>query len=837
MAPARWMVVAVALDTSKPLQQQQVPAGTVLFEAGQPAGMLTILHKGEIFALNRYYSQGKRRMYKLGPNSVPGFASLVSGEEYPCHYITATDCVISAFPIPKGGQFTQLILGKLNVGMMAVRSLMNETMAIQHAVKNHSGYLANLLKTIDNLAVAYFKCNPQPFEAGPADDDAPPPTDAVIDPVVSTAKVVVSEFQQNGGQIPEPINQIWLQGDHSSILKKSYEFDSAFHLDDFNFQRRLLGLPVNIQGAMFKADVKILEGMAKKLAGFVIQGSGEVYALQESVDVAMESLVSGDYCYAEKFYLLSDLLNSGFTSVPLEEFTAILKYVHHSIDTFVKNYRQLQGIQYPDVHPSLEKIDTFLNTNQDVQKVEEKKQHVESVGVDIEAIRKDLHGSPGKIMSFLQMPAEETKSIVDMLKKFKAMQNPMDSGGDPRKLRRQIGQIYWKTYEKAFFKFQETKGQVPQAVKLMLYFGFFDEDLLDDEHLAYLYNAEDTTRANHPVHNVIDWLELVGRREEPPSVDEMGLTYFEKLKGENKSAGWKRESDLPDEMNTPEKRIRYEIQNFLEVNTRLTSGQPTSAFPILTRYQITMPLEKAFVTAERLSDEIDNLLSVDFSAYHREVLINDEERGILKEFVQMRVIPNFIIIPSIGTKVMMWQDTSTRSKSSRGRIIVPTFATADLLTLLLEATAAFRWELTKTIMGADWNNVSQPSITADYTDYVQFYKKNRDLSPEIKEKLSSEFKRFRTDRDRFTNDYISWIKYEAEGVLKLNKVARQIFYRHVPFAKKIRDEIASQPAYADIHNRFKNIRNRKLKELEVKYRKYGEDLPKELAGNVEFYKV
>src|SRR5690606_9858096 len=135
-----------------------------------------------------------------------------------------------------------------------------------------------------------------------------------------------------------------------------------------------------------------------------------------------------------------------------------------------------------------------------------------------------------------------------------------------------------------------------------------------------------------------------------------------------------------------------------------------------------------------------------------------------------------------------------------------------------------------------WNNVSQSSITADYTDYVQFFKKNRDLSVEIKEKLASEFKRFRSDRDRFVNDYINWLKYESEGVMKLNKVSRGIFYRHIPFHKDIRDSLENQPAFSDLQNRFKNIRNKKLRELEVRYRKYGEMVPDVLQENLDFYK-
>jgi len=251
-----------------------------------------------------------------------------------------------------------------------------------------------------------------------------------------------------------------------------------------------------------------------------------------------------------------------------------------------------------------------------------------------------------------------------------------------------------------------------------------------------------------------------------------------------------------------------------------------------------MPLDKAFVTNDKLSEAIDKILAIDYTLFHRETLFNDEERGILKEFVQLQVIPWFITVPSIGTKVMMWQDLASPNKRiSKGRIAVPIFATADLFSLLVDAMAAFRWELTKSVAGPDWNNVAVPSITADYTDYVQFYKKNRELSPEIKERLASEFKRFRSDRDRFTNDYGNWLKSEAEGNMKMNRVVRAIFYRHVPFAKAVRDKVATQPAFADLHNRFVNIRTKKLREFEAKYKKHGDSLPDILKKNLDYYRV
>ena len=160
--------------------------------------------------------------------------------------------------------------------------------------------------------------------------------------------------------------------------------------------------------------------------------------------------------------------------------------------------------------------------------------------------------------------------------------------------------------------------------------------------------------------------------------------------------------------------------------------------------------------------------------------------------------------------------------------------------MLIDAMGAYRWELCKTIQGPDWNNVGVSSITADFMDYLQFFKKSKDLSPELKEKIHLELKKFRSDRDKFVFEYSKWIKSESKGILKMNRVTRNIFYRHAPFAKPIRDEVKSLPAFAEIASRFKNIRARKLKELETKYKKYSKEistLPKLLKDNIDFYSV
>ena len=144
-------------------------------------------------------------------------------------------------------------------------------------------------------------------------------------------------------------------------------------------------------------------------------------------------------------------------------------------------------------------------------------------------------------------------------------------------------------------------------------------------------------------------------------------------------------------------------------------------------------------------------------------------------------------------------------------------------------------------MGADWNNISQSSLTADYTDYVQFFKRNRELSPEAKEKLAQDFRKFRDNRSRFVNDYCIWMLYESEGTQRLNKVARKIMAKHVPFRAPYREKLLKLPGYVDLVSKYTNIRKRKASEMEPRFRKYRQmnnnDLPPELLETYKFYNM
>ena len=52
---------------------------------------------------------------------------------------------------------------------------------------------------------------------------------------------------------------------------------------------------------------------------------------------------------------------------------------------------------------------------------------------------------------------------------------------------------------------------------------------------------------------------------------------------------------------------------------------------------------------------------------------------------------------------------------------------------MIRLTGEFRWEMCKTEQGVHWNDVTDPSLTSVYFDYLQFYRKNHEISPETRE--------------------------------------------------------------------------------------------------------
>ena len=172
-------------------------------------------------------------------------------------------------------------------------------------------------------------------------------------------------------------------------------------------------------------------------------------------------------------------------------------------------------------------------------------------------------------------------------------------------------------------------------------------------------------------------------------------------------------------------------------------------------------------------------------------------------------------------------------------MMLPIFYLEDLRSAVVRLTGEYRWEMCKRIQGARWNDVSERSLTSEYFDYIQFYRKNHDLSADAKERLKAALQKARGSfKEMFVRDYITYILFESTGSPRLTKPARSILFAYCPFAKQTRNALQSNPIYKDTLEHFSVQRTQQLHKLallEKRVENSGSELPEELAMERAYY--
>jgi hypothetical protein len=822
------------LQPNEAISKQSFPPQSIIIRENIRINQLIIVHEGEL----AYYNPILKQYLCIlpGKNFIPAFSYLFSKDPFPLRIIAAKECIVSAFPVSSSKGIQNVILGKLNVGLMALNSLDKETNQIFILYKKLIDFYKNINKFFVNLSIGYYKFQPNIIDKINEKEN-------IVDQSLLKIKNIIEGFKEQN-QIPKFLTKNWLiQNNYIEELDSNYDYE--LNLFEHLFLKKILTLPLPIQTNIFNTNIKIMEDISIKYNRIQKELLNELHFIIDEITKNLEFLTVGDYSLLEKYSILLDLLESNEVEISIKEFYEILEYLKETLDLLFQTYQKIFLKKLP-VPTQFSKIINKLNQYKSQIEKEKNMNREEVIKItgDNQAIFEDFKNSAEKIMNYCEIPTEEKQKVLNSLESLRKISNPLESDPEIRKIKKPINDLFWTVYEKAFYKFRNARGNVPKYINLFLNYGFFDEKLLEPNHLIEIYHLIDTTDVTNKefsIMNTIEWLNYIYEKKEVPSINEVGQTYFEILKEQNPLIKVKKIEQYPPDIDTPEKRVNYEIKNFISSNSKLVSGSPSTYLAILTKYHIVAPsLKDLFLTKEKISQELERLLEIDFSAFYREMVLNDEQRKIYKEFIMVNVFPHIILMPSTGNRSMMWQELEDpRKKDSRARFTFPIFCTGDLFNLIIECTGAFRWEIQKTILGADYNNVGVPSLTSEYYDYIQFYHKNRDLSDEQKEKIKQEFKNLRDDRSKFVHDYSIWVKYESQGILKLNKVVRNIMYRYVPFSRGIRENIQKQPAFIEIHNRFKNIRSKKITELENRWKKYGEKetWPNSLKLTYEYYKL
>ena len=158
----------------------------------------------------------------------------------------------------------------------------------------------------------------------------------------------------------------------------------------------------------------------------------------------------------------------------------------------------------------------------------------------------------------------------------------------------------------------------------------------------------------------------------------------------------------------------------------------------------------------------------------------------LRTFKQQtnRIIPNIVLIPCYGELGICWEPFERFNRAtSRGRLAIPMFP-KDLKSAIIAALADLRWQVAKERAQHYW---MEEGLTGWYYQWFTEKKMKGDV------------------RESFIQDYILWITRESDGTQKLDREARDVFWRYLPFPQDVKDKLKNRGfVYAELYKKDQN---------------------------------
>ena len=539
----------------------------------------------------------------------------------------------------------------------------------------------------------------------------------------------------------------------------------------------------------------------------------------------------------DKYNSISNLqnvvFNSYYASSPAIAMAFLIETAHFAI--------KLNGA-------SLEMSD-YLNINMDYvppKKEEPTPKKVEPAKADEEyAIYEEevsavLKDSLKKIISYSHMDVSKQEDFYNLITTFKRLPDKLSQEESVRHIRKKIISDFYELYYEVF-KASLDDDNLPLYISLFLHFGYLDEELISTKNQIALFrlnqDIDEKCNSSH-IYTIYNWLKHIVWEEKEPSKNALDQSYPEYIRDQCRTGKMKISEE--DALDDADMKLKFEISNMFAQAHRMTYGRASSFVPILIEENIYKPLESSFLTSCDIGNTINFARQIDFSLFFRTIVYSKEEIGLSKEYIYKEVLPDVILMPGLGSMGAMWQEIEGRHRDSSARIMFPIFCNADINTIALNVFGKYRWELCKRIQGAYWNNLSEKSLTSEYYDYLQFYRKNRDLSEAAKEKLRSSMINCRNNfTEVFAKDYEQWIMYESKGISKLNKVSRIIMGKYCPFNADIRENLKNNPAYNDtmaIYERHNASLKKHYDLLAKTLIAKGHDIPDEIKETISYLK-
>lgn len=516
----------------------------------------------------------------------------------------------------------------------------------------------------------------------------------------------------------------------------------------------------------------------------------------------------------------------------VKRFTEYLKYDFSTIKEEAASLHNFEDESIPTAEPEPSDAEEVLI--QDAQGLlDEEYQNAEE--------EEDGEDCLAHILEYASASAEEERLVRSKIAAYRKIPEGLDTDEKTRKLRKELTQIFYTTY-KAVFKKTMDEQEISPILKMFLNFGFMDVAMVGEENANALYDLTDRLFMcnDKHVYTMYEWLKSIYEGRNEPCRNEFDLDYNGYLAEQQRMGKF---DDRKVELLKTDcwEKTQFEMDNMFISTNRATYGRILTFCPILSKKDMIQAAEQMLVTGKRIEEAMDFVRNIDYSIFYREVVFSDPKYGVNKELLQKEILPDVILMPNVGVKAMMWQETAGVKRDTAARMIFPIMTIGNITDMMVETCGRYRWEICRKLQGMRWNDISDKSLTSEYSDYLQYYRKNHDLSTEGKEKLKNALVKAKNNyREVFVLDYVNWIKYESRGSSRLNKVARDMLFRYCPFAKSYRESIDRNPMYQDMISKYKIFNARKEKHARGftdKYVKSGGEMTIELQENLDYYNL
>ena len=661
-----------------------------------------------------------------------------------------------------------------------------------------------------------------------------------------------SDFISSGGTLTSPINASFLNIDNGKFLKKNYGFaieqlDPAINKPVVDFASKIVNADSSGAAAIFKGDNSVATQMFDLLSFSTNVLAMRVSAIRDQIDGQLNALLGAD---SWSTYLVKNGGLGNWMATQRLSVDFVKSYIQ-VLSALSNDYEKITSLKIRDLLPGIGATEQYYAKVQKSNVMTPQMQGSESIESDeggmsdsaIASAQGILQNSLRQLFDYANFNKDDRAQFVKGINDLKKSKDPLSNDSEERKTRRLLTKAYWELYKKVYVRSKSDENQ-PLPVRLMLNYGFIDETLMRPENLVELIEIDNLERYSryHKSPNILhehEFLNLIYKEEEPPSVNEMGLTYEAYLREMERSGSRAKREQTSEASDPATEKLFHEINQRSITTASVCSGSTSTALPFLCYFTFKGSLKNILKSRASVEKELSALTDVDFSAFYRETVLKLGDDNA-REIIQTEILPYLVLVPAHGTRILMWQEMIGTNKRSRARIFIPIFFMGDFTKSLSYAVACFRWELNRSIKGGMWADPIEGGVTGEYFDYVSTFKKNSKLSQEYKEKLVEKFRSINNNRDRFADDYISWVMFEKEGMMKVNPVVREMFCKHIPFPRETRDRLINMPVFTQYINRYNNVSKRNFLAAERKFKKYQDDnknYPPEIKAFLDFMLV